>query len=113
MARARPKGGEGKGTAVNGPLAEVLTLAEAAAYLRVSEAEVLRWVEEQGLPARQAGKEWRFSRPAILEWLGPPARPRDKEGIWAAAGSWKDDPYLDGLLEEAYRKRGRPMVEER
>ena len=32
---------------------EVLTLAEAAAFLRLSEADVLRLVDEQGLAARQ------------------------------------------------------------
>ena len=34
------------------------------------------------------------------------------KGIWAAAGSWKNDPYLDELLKEIYRSRGRPMIEE-
>jgi excisionase family DNA binding protein len=38
----------------------VLTLAEAAAYLRLPEAEVMRMVREQNLGARQVGSEWRF-----------------------------------------------------
>jgi hypothetical protein len=36
---------------VNGLADDVLTLAEAAAYLKFSEAEVLRLVDEQALPA--------------------------------------------------------------
>jgi excisionase family DNA binding protein len=44
----------------NGPASEVFTLAEAAAYLRIAEAEVLRMIHEQALPARQVGTEWRF-----------------------------------------------------
>jgi hypothetical protein len=39
--------------AADGPAGEVLTLPEAAAYLRFSEADVLHLVEEQNLPARR------------------------------------------------------------
>jgi excisionase family DNA binding protein len=93
-------------------LGEVLTLAEAAAYLRLSEADVLRCVQEQGLRARQLGSEWRFSKAAIQDWLrtGPPPKP-SKEAQLAAIGSWKDDPHLDEMLKDIYRKRGRPMTE--
>jgi hypothetical protein len=35
-----------------------------------------------------------------------------KEILLQQAGSWKDDPYLDEMLEEIYRRRGRPMTEE-
>jgi hypothetical protein len=38
---------------------EVLTLAEAAAYLRVPATDVLHMVGAQGLPGRQFGTEWR------------------------------------------------------
>jgi excisionase family DNA binding protein len=55
---------------VNGPAAEVFTLAEAAAYLRLPEQDVLRMIQEQGLPARQVGTEWRFLKAAIQQWLG-------------------------------------------
>jgi excisionase family DNA binding protein len=41
---------------------EVLTLAEAAAYLRFSEEDVVRLVHEQGLPGRRLDREWRFLR---------------------------------------------------
>jgi excisionase family DNA binding protein len=98
---------------VNGPTTEVLTLVEAAAYLRVREEELLPLVKEQGLPGRQLGRDWRFLKSAIQKWLGTPSSTKEqKEGIWAATGSWKDDPYLDEMLEEIYRRRGRPMIEE-
>ncbi|HEY7427492.1 MAG TPA: helix-turn-helix domain-containing protein [Gemmataceae bacterium] len=96
----------------NGPGGEVLTLPEAAAYLRLSEADVRRLVAEQDLPARHLGEEWRFLKSAIQVWLSTPCTKENKEGIWAAAGSWKDDPYLEEMLKEIYRKRGRPMTEE-
>lgn len=92
--------------------AEVMTLAEAAAYLRLTEADLLQLVQEQGLPGRQLRNEWRFFKAALQQWLSTPTSMKNKEGIWAAAGSWKDDPYLEEMLKEIYRKRGRPMTEE-
>jgi excisionase family DNA binding protein len=91
---------------------EVLTLPEAAAYLRLPEEAVRQLVAEQGLPARHLGEEWRFLKQAIESWLSTPYIEENKEGVWAAAGSWKDDPYLDEMLKEIYRRRGRPVAEE-
>jgi excisionase family DNA binding protein len=88
---------------------EVLTLTEAAAYLRVPEAELARIAGSHGLPGRLIGSEWRFSRPALLDWL---RRPSTKQSLLQLAGSWKDDPYLDDMLKEIYRQRGRAMTEE-
>jgi excisionase family DNA binding protein len=92
---------------------EVLTLAEATAYLRLSEGDVLRLVREQNLPGRQIGDQWRFLKAAIQDWLrsGPPPR-GSKEAIMALAGVWKDDPTVDEMLREIYKRRGRPMTEE-
>ena len=97
---------------VNGPLGEVLTLAEAAAYLRLPEEEIVRLVNQQDLPGRYTGSEWRFSRSAIQEWLSQPPPKPSKESAVAAIGSWKDDPYWEEELKEIHRQRGRPMTEE-
>jgi len=48
---------------------DVLTLAEAAAYLRVPEAELLHLVEADDIPAQKIGGEWRFLKKALAEWL--------------------------------------------
>src|SRR4051794_19626813 len=85
------------------PAGDVLTLAEAAAYLRLPEAEVTRLVQTQGLPGRRAANEWRFLKSAIQAWLSAPT-PKAGDGIWALAGSWKDDPDLDDMLNEIYRR---------
>src|SRR5262245_58120969 len=79
---------------VNGPFGEVLTLAEAAAYLRFPEADVLRLVDEQGLPARHLANEWRFLKAAIQDWLraGKSLLLANKETWLSLAGIWKDDP---------------------
>jgi excisionase family DNA binding protein len=91
---------------------EVLTLSEAAEYLRLAETDVLHLVEDQGLPARRAGNEWRFLKAAIQDWLrtGPPPK-SNKEAWMALAGAWKDDPYRDELLEEIARQRERLQAE--
>jgi excisionase family DNA binding protein len=101
-------------TAPNGPTTEVLTLSEAAAYLRLSEADVLRVVAEQRLPTRQLGQEWRFLKAAIQDWLrtGVPPVQSNKEAWLALAGIWKDDPQVEQDLKEIYQRRGRPMTED-
>jgi excisionase family DNA binding protein len=87
---------------------EVLTLAEVAAYLRLTEQDVLRLVREQGLPGRGIGEDWRFLKAAVTDWLGTPAAP-GAGGFWQTHyGALKDDPYLKDIMREAYRKRGRP-----
>jgi excisionase family DNA binding protein len=101
--------------APDGPApAEVFTLAEAAAYLRLPEADVLQMVREQGLPARRVGSEWRFLKAAVQHWLalGSPPPVGSKEALLAAAGAFKDDPDLLAIVEDAYRRRGRPITED-
>jgi excisionase family DNA binding protein len=99
--------------AMNGTAAEVLTLAEAAAYLRLSEADIIELVHSQNLPGRLAGNEWRFLKAAIQQWLasGSPTPQSRKEAQLALAGKYKDDPDLKRICEEAYRQRGRSMIE--
>jgi excisionase family DNA binding protein len=88
---------------------EVLTLAEAATYLRVEPHKVLDMVAAQGLPGRQFGTEWRFLRAALQGWLSTPG----KKPFWETHfGALKDDPHLEEMLAEIYRRRGRPETEE-
>lgn len=51
---------------------EVLTLAEAAEFLRVAEGAVNAEAESGRLPGRRLAEDWRFSRKAILDWLEKP-----------------------------------------
>jgi excisionase family DNA binding protein len=89
---------------------EVLTLAEAAVYLRLTEAEVLQLVSAQRLPGRKIGEDWRFWKAALQNWLcSPPSR---KEALLLQIGAFKDDPDLETMLKEIYRQRGRPITEE-
>ena len=106
---ARPSEPESK----NGVMGEVLSLAEAATYLRVSEADVLRLIDEQALPARRIGKEWRFLKSAIQHWLsGDTTVDSAKAAQLAVAGSWKEDPLVEEELREIYKRRRASVAEE-
>src|SRR4051812_28155484 len=49
---------------------EVLTLAEAAELLQAEEGVVEAMADSGDLPGRKLGEDWRFSRNALIEWLG-------------------------------------------
>src|SRR5437588_4369740 len=104
MPKMKPTPRPSQKTLSNGPIPEVLTLNEAAAYLRLPEVEVMRLFREQGLPARQVGSEWRFLLTAIRDWLGR-GKPQesDKEAWMKLVGVWKDDPTFDEFRKEMKR----------
>jgi excisionase family DNA binding protein len=52
------------------PAPEVLTAGEAAALLRIEEPQLREAAERGEVPGRQIAGEWRFSRDALLNWLG-------------------------------------------
>lgn len=85
---------------------EVLTLAEAANFLRVSQADLRELVETGDLPGRKIKQEWRFHKQALSDWL---RRPSPKQRLMRHAGMAKDDPYFEAMLETIYRDRGRPL----
>ncbi len=88
----------------------VLTLAEAARFLRVSKSKLLNLAKERRVPAREIDGEWRFLRQALEEWLR--GKPSGREIMLSQVGVFKDDETLMPMLEEIYRARGRPMVED-
>lgn len=88
---------------------EVLTLKEAADYLRVSEDDVIELATRQELPGRKIGDEWRFLKRGLADWLLSPA-PKDR--LLRHAGALKDDPDLESMLKGIYKDRGRSMTED-
>jgi excisionase family DNA binding protein len=48
---------------------QVLTAAQAAELLQVDEKAVREMARKGELPGRKVGREWRFVRRALLEWL--------------------------------------------
>ena len=95
---------------VNGTTDDVLTLSETAAYLRLAEADVVELVQAQGLPGRVVGKDWRFLKSAVQDWLRCDRPSKSNKEAWTKlAGVWKDDPDLDQVLEEINKQRGRAL----
>ena len=50
----------------------ILTVKEAACYLRLSEMTILRLANQGALPGAKVGRQWRFPREAILKLVGSP-----------------------------------------
>ncbi|OPX90274.1 MAG: Helix-turn-helix domain protein [Pelotomaculum sp. PtaB.Bin104] len=48
---------------------EILTLQEAADFLRVGRNAMSKMVNNGEIPGKKVGREWRFSRQALLKWL--------------------------------------------
>lgn len=53
---------------------EVMTAAQTAELLQIEEKQVLVLAADGELPGRKLGKEWRFSRAAVLDWLAHPQK---------------------------------------
>ncbi len=76
------------------PDRDILNIEEAAALLGVSVKTFNKVLHTENLPARKIGREWKFSRQALIEWVGagrsnefyrdekvrPPERVRRTEG---------------------------------
>lgn len=96
---------------------EVLTLAEAAALMRVDPATIARLAQGQRIPSRVVGAEWRFSRLALLAWLAGDWQVRtlvDPAGVLSDAGaaparalnSGQPDAPITPLVSAAIMARG-------
>jgi PTS system nitrogen regulatory IIA component len=48
---------------------EIMTLKEAAEYLRLSEKTVSRMAQEGRIPAQKLARQWRFQRSSINSWM--------------------------------------------
>lgn len=49
---------------------EILNIEEAAALLGVSVKTFNKVLHSENLPARKIGREWKFSRRALIDWVG-------------------------------------------
>jgi len=83
---------------------EVLTLADAARYLRLPQATLKKYALRGEIPGRQIGKEWRFLKSALQDWL---RRPGGKSVLLGMAGAFKDDETLPELRRSIQAARGR------
>ncbi|MDD3212359.1 MAG: helix-turn-helix domain-containing protein [Eubacteriales bacterium] len=49
---------------------DILNIEQALEFLGVSEKTLIKLLREEHIPARKIGREWRFSREALIRWLG-------------------------------------------
>ncbi len=52
------------------PDREILNIDEAASLLGVSVKTFNKVLHSQNIPARKIGREWKFSRRALIDWVG-------------------------------------------
>lgn len=84
---------------------EILTLEEACEFLHVSVRTMIKLLREDHLPARKIGREWRFSRKALIDWIasGDSVSYTNQDEIYAVyqdkEGNYKD--IIDDICSEA------------
>ncbi|MCY3000560.1 MAG: helix-turn-helix domain-containing protein [Planctomycetota bacterium] len=80
---------------------DILTIEEAAELLGVSVKTFNKVLHSQDLPARKIGREWKFSRAALIAWVGS-GRSKD---FYQGHGE-DDDDTPSGNPEKARRTAG-------
>lgn len=48
---------------------EIMTLEEVARYLKLKPQTVYKWAQEEQIPGTKLGKEWRFRKSILDEWI--------------------------------------------
>ncbi|MDG1500650.1 MAG: helix-turn-helix domain-containing protein [Planctomycetota bacterium] len=75
----------------------ILNVDEAAALLGVSVKTFNKVLHQERVPARKVGREWKFSRQALIDWVGSgdsssfykPDRSNGSSATNLDGGSWK------------------------
>jgi excisionase family DNA binding protein len=89
-------------------LPDVLTLDEAADYLRLPKETLERQVALGYIPGRRIEDAWRFLKAAIDDWL----RSQDSRTLLLQqAGAFADDDTLAQIRSAIYAQRGRSETE--
>jgi len=84
--------------------ARVLTLAEAARYIRVSAKTLREMARQKRIPSQKVGREWRFLLPALQAWLSGSDRPLAAE----APASYRQQALFE--VEDQDSETASPMA---
>ncbi len=92
-------------------LKDVLTLEEASQLFQVSSKTFLKLLREEDIPARKVGREWRFSRSALLNWIES-GNSRSYTSIEEENNAYFDQvaPVYDELRKDCYGNALRDKV---
>lgn len=82
---------------------DILNLEQAAGFLGISEKTLIKLLREEHVPARKIGREWRFSREALIRWLaaGDSVRYINQDERYMV---FKDVPCTSSTLFDAMRE---------
>lgn len=90
---------------------EILTMEQAAEYLQFSIRTMQRLVKNKEIPGRQIGKQWRFHRDQLRDWVrGKDFKPEKSTTQAELIKLWADKTGLDlpqsliDLQQEAVRR---------
>ncbi len=95
---------------------EVLNLTEAARFIRVSEKTLREMARRERVPCRKVGREWRFLRRGLQQWLaGPAANPVVADSpetyrqttLFPGAASGEDEERRPSFGDTAFTKNRR------
>ena len=88
---------------------DILTLEEAAAFLRVPVESALRSAAHEGMPGRCIDGQWRFTKSGLTNWL---QRKSNKEILLSQAGAMADDESWPEVRKWMNAQAGRPEIVE-
>ena len=79
---------------------EILTLAEVAEYLKLSDKTVLKMVKNQEIPCAKIANQWRFSRGTLNDWLTSKMEVIPQNDLSRLIESEYDSVPLSRLMDE-------------
>jgi len=80
---------------------DIMTLAEIANYLRLSEKTILRMIKANKIPVTKLANRWRFMRTVIDEWLAPRMRAVSEKNLVGIINVAKHPIPLSQLITPA------------
>ncbi len=86
-------------------MAEVMTLEEVAKYLRVTKTTIYRLLRRGKIPAGKVGRQWRFDKTSIDEWLHQTSAKR-----FANILVIDDEETVRSLFEETLDELGHRVI---
>ena len=86
-------------------MAELMTVEELARYLRVTEKTVYRLLNRGNVPATKVGRQWRFEKTAIDDWLH-----RKSVGTKATILVVDDEEVIRELFKETLEELGHRVI---
>ncbi len=86
-------------------MTELMTVEEVASYLRVTKKTVYRLLKQGRIPASKVGRQWRFDKKLIDEWLH-----RSSVGTDANILVIDDEEVIQSLFKETLEELGHSVI---